>query len=123
MVIFSVTSVNSDFNLKPIINEAVIGESAFFDCTTTTHTNEVFWYYYGVEAKDHEDICLYCLGKVHPLYENKIKVERIFGTNSYRLKILSLQREDAGRYICQDNGGIGDSLSAQLVVLGKAAFV
>lgn len=117
---YSVALVNAVFDLKPIIHEGTIGNAAYFDCTTTTHTNEVFWYYYGVGAKDHEDICLYCFGKVHFLYENKITVERIFGTNSYRLKILSVQREDAGTYICQDNGGIGGSLSAQLVVLGKA---
>lgn len=101
----------------PRINEAMVGHSTYFDCTTTTHTNEVNWYHLGVGTKDHEDICIYCLGKVHPLYINIIEVKR--DSNTYRLWIKSVELEDAGQYVCQDNGGIGDSLTAQLIVLGN----
>src|SRR6218665_1040076 len=112
-----VISVNAEFSLVPHINEAIVGNSTYFDCTTTTHTNKVNWYHLGVGTKDHEDICIYCLGKVHPLYINRIEVK--LDSNTYRLWIKSVLLEDAGKYVCQDNGGIGDSLIAQLVVLGN----
>lgn len=106
--------------MRPLDTEAVIGQSTYFDCASDVNKNPINWYHYRVGAKDHEDICIYCLGKIHRRYESRFEILKNKSIGLFRLIIKVVHADDAGRYVCQDNGGIGDSSSAQLVVLGKA---
>ena len=92
---------------------AVVGQTAYFNCSTTAVQNpKVQWHY----NDDH----IYAGGKFLSRYARfRMEVHVNNSTASYNLVIPIVSRDDAGRYRCLDNEGFGDKRLAELVVLGE----
>src|SRR6218665_765949 len=102
---------NSDLVTVPSDTVVVVGQTAYFNCSTTAVQNpEIHWQYY--------DEHVYAGGKFLSPYDRFI-IDIDNSTASYNLVIPSARKEDAGRYCCLDNEGFGEKRSAQLVVLGE----
>lgn len=82
---------------------------------------EIQWYHYpvGIGTKDHEYV--YAYGRMHPPYDKRFRIEKDNASGSFHLVINDVEFRDAGLYVCQNGGGSGQLISAQLIVLGKSS--
>ena len=100
--------------------EVLVNLSTYFNCSTSIRNEQIHWYHYRVgENRTH---IVYYKGEINKNYPNRYNVTINIETGEYNLIIHSVQSEDAGRYVCQDDGGRGRRSSAELIVLGQYYF-
>ena len=82
---------------------------------------EIHWYHYpiGISTKDHEYV--YAHGRMHPPYDKRFRIDKDSAPGSFDLVMTDVEFRDAGLYVCQNGGGSGQLISAQLIVLGKSS--
>ena len=113
--LFSV--VKSNLITKPKDTDAVVGGTAFLNCSTTLVSAEIHWFHYAVgDTKDRSFV--YGYDQFYSRYLGRFQMEKNAATGSYNLIISSVTIADAGRFECQDDSGRGAKYSAQLTVLG-----
>lgn len=62
---------------------------------------------------------VYDAGVIDKSYRERFYIDGNKTQGVFNLVIRRVLEEDAGKYECQDDGGIGDKRSAELVVLGE----
>ena len=103
--------------MKPKDAEVVVGQTTFFNCSTNLTSSEIYWFHYVVgDIKGRSFV--YGQDQFHSRYLDRFQMEKNAATGSYNLIITSVSIDDAGRYECRDDSGLGDKDSAQLIVLG-----
>ena len=111
------SAVTSDLILKPKDADAVVGQTTFFNCSTTLASAEIHWFHYAIgDTKDRSFV--YGYDQFYSSYIGRFQMEKNAATGSYNLIISSVTIADAGRFECQDDTGRGDKDSAQFTVLG-----
>ena len=104
--------VSGRFKATPSNVMAVTETTAKFNCSTTTGV--VFWFVTRLNGS-HEPI--YKTGSVYQSFQKRFKVEEV-DDDIFNLLITNIQIDDAGTYMCIDQG-FGANATAQLIVIGK----
>jgi hypothetical protein len=112
----SYKTANCAITVIPTDTEVMVNQPTYLNCSTTITTQEVAWYRYrvGDPYRRHD---VYDAGIIDKNYRDRFYIDGDKTKGVYNLVITRVLEEDAGKYECQDNGGIGDKRSAELVVL------
>lgn len=100
----------------PTDTEVLVNRSAYLNCSTSILSQEVTWYRYrvGDPYRRHD---VYDAGVIDRSYRDRFYIDGDKTNGVFNLVIRRVLLDDAGKYECQDDGGIGDKRSAELVVL------
>ena len=98
----------------------LVKNSTYFNCSTTIRQELIHWYHFRVGENSTNYV--YYKGEINMKYVSRYTVESNPANGVCNLRIASVEPHDAGLYVCQDDGGLGMSASAQLIVLGNTYF-
>jgi len=95
------------------------GENVILSCQSDTPVNWQRRLFSASRPIDSERICYN--GEIMEGYEDEfsINVDHTEQPPKYKLIILNADTNDSGEYTCIGNAGLGDSVSAYLIVYGK----
>lgn len=109
--------VISNLVIIPLDTEVHLNQSTYLNCTTGHPSQEVAWYHYRA-GDPYRRISVYDGGIMERAYRQRFRIEGgQRATGEFNLVIESAQGQDAGRYECQDDEGMGEKRSANIVVL------
>ena len=108
-------TVNTTITVMPNATVALINDSTFFNCSTTSvGVNWVFG------SSQYPEPIIYSHGTIKPYHKDRFRVQNYsneFG-NRFNLILLSVAKTDAGRYICHDRDRPEERMEVNLTVLG-----
>ena len=108
-------TVNTTITVVPNAAVALINDSTFFNCSTTSvGVNWVFG------SSQYPEPIIYSHGTIKPYYKVRFRVQNYsnsFG-NQFNLILMSVAKTDAGSYICQDRERLEERKEMHLTVLG-----
>lgn len=94
----------------------LVNETTYLNCSTSIHSEQILWYHYRVGENQANH--LFNGREFNPAYANRYSIEINIETGAYNLIVRGVQPRDAGRYVCQDDGGRGRQSPAELIILG-----
>ena len=101
----------------PSDTEVLLNHSTYFNCSTSILNEQIHWYHFP--AGEDQLNYVYYKGQFNANYADRYSIQVNIEAEEYNLNIRLVQPGDAGRYMCQDDGGLGGQSSAELIVLGR----
>ena len=107
--------------VKPVNTEVTAGSSTFLNCSTSL-AKYVNWYYYPAGPQVSGANYVYYYGQLFGNYKDRFQLYKNENSGSYDIFIPNVELSDAGVYACQDDEGNGETVSAELIVLGLSFY-
>lgn len=93
-----------------------VGDSTYLNCSFSIASAPKSWYHYPVGKGANDLKYVFFYGQLYAPYDERFRIDTASSDGVSNLIMNQVESQDAGRYVCQNNG---DQATAQLIILGK----